>query len=232
MNAETYQQIRRFIKPLPVSFFLFSIELLRKQVFAKIYRETSLPRRLRTFMIHLFFTHVLSCRRTNSRKRAPRFSFNLFFFLNNSLTNEFSEFLRIVPFFFLFLLLSVIIIIIKETARKNKIVKFVATVSRSSGWYATAFKRPHLKSLSTKKRYIPLSDLQHCPKHSHTKPNTFGFSSLQLYSPFHYFINKINLFKSIVNYHPFISSFCSFFFLSLSLPHFQLFCLILFFFSF
>ena len=38
----------------------------------------------------------------------------------------------------------------------------------------TTFERPHLNELATTNG-IPLSDLQHCPKHSHTKPNTFGF---------------------------------------------------------
>lgn len=217
MNAETYQQIRRFIKPLPVSFFLFSIELLRKQVFAK-FTERHLFLDVWEHLWSIFFLHTCYHVVELILEREHHVFLSIYFFFSTirSQTN-FQNFLELCRFFFLFLLLSVIIIIIKETARKNKIVKFVATVSRSSGWYATAFKRPHLKSLSTKKRYIPLSDLQHCPKHSHTKPNTFGFSSLQLYSPFHYFINKINLFKSIVNYHPFISSFCSFFFFSLSL---------------
>lgn len=50
---------------------------------------------------------------------------------------------------------------------------------RSSGWHADSVRTSALKEFTTIKG-IPLSDLQHCPKHSHTKPNTFGFLSLRL----------------------------------------------------
>lgn len=68
--------------------------------------------------------------------------------------------------------------------------------SNGSALVRAAFEDSQFFELTTAKG-TPLSDLQHCPKHSHTKPNTLGFCRYDYFLFFFFSFNSITVYLNL-----------------------------------